>query len=513
MKRLLTLACLALISISSFGQRYLNEIFTDADLTITPNITYGSNFQFLTGSPVATDLKMDVYQPTQSIDPIDKRPCIVYLHTGSFLPPVVNGTPTGWKYDSTVVEMCKQFARRGYVAIAATYRLGWNPVAVDQDVRTGTLLQAVYRSIQDAKACVRHLYKAAAAGNSYGIDTNAIILGGQGSGGYIALAYATLDKTSEINLPKFLSNTTNATYGFVQGQSYINQALLGDFDGYGGNAALNNPNNSVGYSSKIKFVFNLGGAIGDSTWLEVNNVPMVAFHVIGDPFAPYDNGVVIVPTTGQFVVNVSGSAAVIKKANALGNNNCFAFAGFTDPYTVRAYQLNNGEDGLFPLETNPSQQAGPWEWFDSTATVMMAQAIGYPASSGTSAYQNALITNPDMSKAKAMAYIDTIQKYVNPRIVYCLQLNAVGIDDNAAVAANLQAVPNPASDIIKLTLKQEENKITSIQLFDITGRMTGNSEGIDANSIEIKRNGMESGIYFAVVKTMKGTATIKVIFN
>ncbi len=514
MKRLLIIACLTMISISGFGQRYLNEIFTNADLTITPNVVYGNNFQFLTGAPVATDLLMDVYEPNQSIDPLSNRPVIVYLHTGSFLPPIVNGTPTGWRYDSTVVENCKQFARRGYVAIAATYRMGWNPVAVDQDVRTGTLLQAVYRSIQDAKACVRYIYKTSSGGgNTFGIDTNAIILGGQGSGGYIALAYATLDKTSEINLPKFLSNTNNATYGFVQGQSYINQSLIGDFDGFGGNPALNNANNSVGYSDVVHFAFNLGGAIGDSIWLEPGDVPMVAFHVIGDPFAPYDNGVVIVPTTGQFVVNVSGSATVIRKANQFGNNNCFINAGFTDPYTVRAYQLNGGQDGLFPLETNPAQQAGPWEWFDSTATVMFAQALGYPASQGTTVYQNALITNPDMSKAKAMAYIDTIQNYVNPRIVYCLGLNNVGINDNQAVAASIHAIPNPSNDNITINLTQQENKITSLQLFDVTGRVAKTINGIDANSIVINRNGMDAGIYFAVIKTEHGTTTIKIMFN
>jgi hypothetical protein len=513
MRRLLCLICMTILCMTGYSQRYLTEIFSNNDISTTYNVQYGENFNFLTGSPTAFPLTMDVYAPNAGVDPLDVRPTIVFLHTGSFLPSVLNQTPTGSKSDSTVAEMCRQFARRGYVAVAAAYRYGWNPAAPDQDVRTGSLLQAVYRSIQDAKACVRYIYKdVLTAGNTFGIDTNAIIMGGQGSGGYLALAYATLDQVSEINLPKFLSNTNNAQYGFVIGQSYINQSLLGDFDGYGGTPTLNNPNNSVGYSSKIHFVFNLGGAIGDSVWMEAGDVPMVAFHVVGDPFAPYGDGIVIVPTTGQFVVNVSGSSTVIRLANQLGNNNCFNAAGFTDPYTVRANQVNNGWEGLFPLVTNPNQQAGPWEWFDSLALVTYAQAIGLPGSSGTTAYQNGLITNPDMSKAKALAYIDTIQNYVNPRIVFCLGL-LTGINDNEIVAASLKAMPNPSADVINIVLDQPENKMTGIYLYDITGRKQLYVDGIDRNNYLLSRNGLDAGIYFAVVKTEKGEATLKLIFQ
>lgn len=511
-KRLLTICAFAFTAYQASAQRYLTEVFTDAQLTITPNVIYANNYQFLTGSPVATDLRMDVYAPSASADFVTERPVIVYLHTGSFLPPVINGTPTGSRTDSTVVEMCKQFARRGYVAMAMSYRVGWNPVATDQDVRTGTLLQAVYRAIQDAKSCVRYIYKSAASGNTYGVDTTRITLAGQGSGGYVALAYATLDKTAELNLPKFLANTTNATYGFVQGQSFVNPAILGDFDGFNGVPGINNGNNSNGYSSTVQFAFNMGGALGDSSWLEPGDIPMVAFHVVGDPFAPYGNGPVIVPTTGQFVVNVSGSQYVVTRANAYGNNNCFINAGFTDPYTVQANQANNGEDGLYPLVTSPSLQAGPWEWFDLPSLQTYATLLGYPASQGDTVYNNALITNPNMSKAKALAYIDTIQNYVNPRIVYCLNL-ATGISENKAVAASLQAYPNPSNDLITIDLKMDQNNITLVELYDVTGRLNNSTRGNGSSRIVIDGKDLEPGIYFATVKTEHGTASMKLIFN
>ena len=282
------------------AQRYVSEIFTS--VTVTPNIVYGENIQFLTGAADTIDLKADVYQPVG--DTMTLRPTVILIHTGSFLPIFYNGQATGIKTDSVVTELCRQYARRGYTAIAMDYRLGWNPQALGsagQDVRTGTLLQSVYRAMQDAKACVRYFRNDALNANTYGIDESKIILQGMGSGGYIAMAYPSLTDPAQISLPKFLAATTNATYGFTAGMSYINQAIWGDFDGYGGAPGYNIATNTPGVANDIAFVINCAGALGDSSWLQGGtNVPFVAFHSINDPFAPYKDGSVIVPTTGDF---------------------------------------------------------------------------------------------------------------------------------------------------------------------------------------------------------------------
>ena len=514
MKRsLLTIALLTSLVLSQtqgIAQRYLNYVFPSA--SVTADSAYASNIQVLTGTPTAVTLRMDVYEPAGAFDPLTERPLIIYLHTGSFLPAVINQTPTGSRKDSSVVEMCKRFARRGFVAAAISYRVGWNPASIDQDVRTGTLLQAVYRSIQDVKACVRFFRKDADInGNTYGVDTNNIILVGQGSGGYVALAYATLDDPAEIQLPKFLSTTNNATYGFNIGFPYVNQAVLGDYEGYGGVSSLNNPNNSVGYSSEINFVCNMGGAIGDSSWLQAGDAPMVAFHVVGDPFAPYGNGPVIVPTTGDFVVNVSGSQSVITQANAYGNNNCFANNTFTDPYTTYANSVNGGQEGLFPFYTTPNAQAGPWEWFDSTSVVAVAQAYGFPQSQGTQIYQNALLTNPNMSKAKALAYIDTVQEYLVPRIVFCRGL--VGIEENSAITASLQLMPNPAKDMVTITLTDAAHSILGVELVNVIGETVYRQQGFVKQQIQLNRMQLAAGIYLVKITTDAGIATRKLIFE
>lgn len=501
------LVCATLSAYTASAQRYTTEIFPSA--SVTSNVVYGNNITVIGalagGGPAPQDLLMDVYTPAGATDTLAQRPLVIVMHTGSFLPMIINGSPTGTKTDSTIVALCTKFAKRGYVAAAMTYRLGWNPAATGptgQDIRTGTLLQAVYRGLQDAKACVRYFRaNADTGGNDFLIDPNNIILGGVGSGGYIALAYGTVDKTSEINLPKFLANTNDANYGFVAGQSYVNQQLLGDFEGYGGIPQLNNPNNSPGYNSDVQFIFNMGGAIGDTSWMEAGDPPMVAFHVVSDPFAPYDIGDVIVPTTGDFVVEVGGSRQAIGRADSLGNNACFANAGFTDAYTTYANTVNEGFDGLYPFLL-PGAQAGPWEWYDSLATVFVATNFTPPPynATGPQVYSNALLTNPDMSKAKAIAYIDTVMEYLNPRINYCLNLTSTGLNTPEFVQNGLILAPNPMDQATLVrTLGNEE--IRSLEIFDVTGKRVLQQNAIGLPTYRIERDGLDAGVYLIQVET------------
>ena len=248
--QLVTSLCLFAISFNGFSQRYLTETFSS--VSVTSNVIYGVNVSVISGAPAADSLKMDVYQPVN--DSIAARPLVLVFHTGSFLPRVANGQPTGSKKDSAIVEMCTQFAKRGYVAVAPDYRLGWNPISSSVDVRTNTLLNAVYRSIQDAKNCVRYFKSDKANLNIYKIDTSKIAIGGLGSGGYIALAYASLTQDSEINISKFLDNTQTPPV------PYVNQALSGNIDGTNSTGSLN-IGNFPNHTSTINMAFNIGGAV------------------------------------------------------------------------------------------------------------------------------------------------------------------------------------------------------------------------------------------------------------
>ena len=103
---LLVLTLPALCFHGAMAQRYLSPIFPSA--SVTPDVVYANNIQVLTGTPTAVDLKADVYQPAGATDPLSQRPLVIILHTGSFLPPVINGSPNGGRRDSNIVFTCTE---------------------------------------------------------------------------------------------------------------------------------------------------------------------------------------------------------------------------------------------------------------------------------------------------------------------------------------------------------------------------------------------------------------------
>lgn len=496
------LMLLALISTPTFAQRYLNEIFTGVDSAA--NVQYGINLSVLTGTPKPDTMKMDIYHPQG--DNFAKRPLIILCHTGSFLPPVYNGQATGRRQDSTIVEMAKQFARRGYVCAIMSNRLGWNATSADQDVRTGTLLGAAYRGIQDLRTCARYFRRSVAENNNpYGIDSSFIVAGGVGTGGYITFGAATLDKTSELQLTKFINGQTGAPY--------VDPAIFGNFDGTD-TAPLCMPNH-VGYSSKLKMVFNLGGALADSTWLEAGDIPMVGFHCTKDPYAPYNYGAVIVPTTGDFVVNVSGTYDVVARANRLGNNAAMhaSVATLNDPYTLRANSVNNGNEGMFPIITPAPgaplsctgaganaqiEQGSPWDWWNEAWYTAAATAIGQPG-----AVVNCLQKrgNPDMSATKGRTYLDSVMQYLNPRIVGTLGLTSTAIEDG--MNKDVKVYPNPAQDMV-MVRSNSNQIILGVEVMDITGRQMAKVESLFTTEFALRRNGLPTGMYLLKVKFQDG---------
>ncbi len=460
-KSMLGIAVLAVFSVKAQNTRYLDEVFSE--ISITNDVTVGfnvdplrSNFTNQTGfqSDMATvtgfindgtpvplnyfqsngqlsedqqtvlklfPLNMDVYTPPAEDNDTD-RPLIVYLHTGNFLPQVINGGPTGSRKDSVVVNMCKEWARKGYVVAALSYRLGWNPISENADVRRGTLLQAVYRAIHDAQTCVRFFRASEAQGDPYGIDGTKIGLFGQGSGGYVAQAYATLDDyASEVAIDKFIGED-----GFV----FVDESIDGSIDGGPGAVRLPDPLQQAGIPKNVQVSMNIGGALADISWLEAGDAPMISLHCIRDPFAPFDEGIVVVPTTNENVVEVQGANKFIQKAVDLGNNAAFTgIPNGNDPFTDRARSLYGetfdyiltaqptitvaeSPEGLFPilLPINTlngnrfTNQGGPWDWWNFQ-TLQAVVAATNAATGGTYdadiIHQQNLAGNPGMGQRRA----------------------------------------------------------------------------------------------------------------
>ncbi len=513
MKKLYAMGLLLMLSATTLVAqiRYLQPTFSS--FNVTQNVNYGQNLQVLTGTPVLVPLTMDIYEPAG--DAATARPLIIMCHTGSFLPAILNGTPTGSRKDSTESEICRQLAKRGYVVAAISYRLGWNPTSTSQDVRTSTLINAAYRGVQDVRTCIRFFKRNfVMSGNTYKIDTGKIVVGGIGTGGYLSFAAASFNKAAELTLPKLIDNSVNPPV------PYVRPAINGNFFGTD-STALSRPNH-VGYSSNFNMAFNLGGAMGDSSWLEAGEPPMVGFHTISDPFAPYKIGAVIVPTTGGFVIEAHGTFTAIRRANYLGNNNSLNARTYSDPFTTRASAVNEGVRNLFPFRTpNPGApitcpglpgatfsqfpEGSPWDYWDQTATIAAGGANGATINCG------ALRSNPNMSKGRALLYIDTVMNYLSPRMFFQLNLN-VGTQEER-IDNKIDVYPNPAKDAFVVNLTFSDATINGVYLSDIIGRNVVSETQLNTKNYTLNRGSIPAGIYFVRVETSKGTAVKKVIFE
>ncbi|MDX2283874.1 MAG: T9SS type A sorting domain-containing protein [Bacteroidia bacterium] len=520
MNRLTTLllALLLLCSIRGVAQtRYLDEVFSSVQRT--DSVVYGNNITVIVNPPAARPLIMDVYRPAG--DTATNRPVVLVGTTGNFLPAILNGSPQGTIKDSSVVELCTRLAKRGYVAISFFYRQGWAATNPSQDIQTQTLLQAAYRGIQDARTLARFLRKSVAEnGNPYGIDPNKIIIGGIGTGGYVSLGAAYLSDFSEILLPKFTNPTT--------GQAYVDSTVHGNI--WGTNTAVLNVPNHVGYSSDFSMVFNVGGALGDSTWIQDGEIPYVGFHTPRDPNAPYDIGVVIVPTTGNTVIDeAAGSYAVARINNRFGNNDIFVNAGFTDPFTVAANATNDGYEGLMPFDrpftpggtlpcvpgvTLPLVEEGsPWQWWNEAAFIATWDAAtgGVPFP-GVVMNCRERAANPDMSPAKGRLYIDSIMGYLAPRMFLFARTPATSVDSDL-LNHFLQAAPNPARATFEVSLTGGSNLLRDVRLMDLSGRTVIERRNVNSRTLTIERGDLPSGLYLLQVQGVTGVATRRIVLE
>lgn len=506
---------------------FINNLIDESILVPDTLLSY-PNFFFPNSSLPAnlhtllkiTPLEMDVYTPPAD-DEVTQRPVFIYIHTGNFLPPLFNGAITGDKIDSAAVNVCTQMAKRGYVAVSINYRMGWNPTAEDENVRRGTLLQAVYRAVHDTQTAVRFLRSP--AGNNFGIDASKISLIGQGSGGYVAQAYITLTDYSEIeDLPKFIDPITF--------EPYVIEERDGTIDGGPGFLRLHDPLFDFGLSKDVSLAANMGGALADESWLEAGEPAMVSFHCIRDPYAPFNEGMVVVPTTDENVVPVHGANFFIQKANDLGNNNAFSSFPAGDPYTDAARShygqtydyiyatepevtVSSTPEGLFPflLPLNGDgplgvygNQGAPWDFWDLNTLEIVVDAANELYGEDFNAAQlhaQGLLSNPGMGPEKGLAYIDTVQSYLHPRAALVMDL-ATGIGELPEVKNAMKLYPNPSS-MDQVTIENDKAIMSEIIVMDALGREVF-SASVNDFRYRLDHTGWNDGLYFVTVLFKEG---------
>ena len=510
MKKHLLFTMVFLAATSVFGQiRFVDNVLSANQVSRTNDVVYGKNYTVLYGDIDPTtagnqfkleDLKMDVYTPN---DGSTKRPLIILLHSGSFLPRYLNVSPTGAKNDSHIVEMATQWARRGYVVASMTYRMGWNPQSLDETVRRSTIINAAYKGCQDLSACIRFFRENAAAfGNTYEIDTNMIAVGGVGTGSYITSAFASLDRQDEIKINKFRDPSTGAVF--------VNDTIWGNRNGFGGITmaipGVGGPFNNVntpGYSSKANVAFQVGGALGDSSWLEAGQIPLIWAHSVSDPFAPYTTGMVNVPGTPLKVVEVSGGHDVMARATRL--NNTAPYVGkVMDDYTRAANVFNEKIDGLLPI-VGLVNSSGPYEWWDTTAIKQLPN----PPYNVPGILSGAKATNPLMSRERALTFVDTIMGYITPRMAVTLGLvNSVGIE-KVDLASNVTIYPNPAQNRVIIHNNWTNRTLETVLIRDINGKLI-RTMAVHNNHL-VENLNVASGMYIVEMQFTDGIGSTRLI--
>ena len=559
MKRIFTLLIIlsTYFSLDAQDTRYLDEIFTDVDVTTE---IYGTNATLLflpvVGEAVPIPLPMDIYTP--SGDTETNRPVMLVFHTGNFLPNVTNGQIPGTRTDSSAVEICMQLARRGYVAASVDYRLGWNPLAPTQPERALGLIQAAYRGVQDGRTAVRFMRSTVDAGNPYGINPDRISVLGTGTGGYLTLGMVGLSDYNEIlttqNGPgKFLLDVIDASTG-MPGQDgmpetpMIIEPFHGDIEGKvmtvtpldGSSVAFGLPPgdttniaNHVDYSSDISLGINIGGALGDISWLADNTTPTISIQDPFDIFAPYNDAVLIVPTTNDPIVQVQGAQQIGLTQEANGANEILTRNTRFDDATTQMAMDNSviaGHpyyEGVFPF-IRPVNSLGIPEgvvidWWDAGApSPADGQGMGIPWNqlphpSGGTFHDQGLRLNENMSAEKARANIDLCMSYILPRACVALELpcNQLFLEesDTEEVISSTQATvsPNPAST--DMHIQSADYLIQSIDIVDMEGKLVYSVTDLNDRFHTVDRSGFNSGMYILQIRFEEGQISKKVIFE
>jgi len=530
---LFTFFALFSITQAQDGVRYQDEVFDE--VSVTSDVLYAVNLSILRGVPEIDSLFLDVYEPVG--DTMAIRPLILITHTGNFLPPVLNRAPFGTKTDSANVELATRLAKLGYVVASFEYRLGWNPLpSAPDEVRRRTLLQAAYRGFQDTRTAVRFFRMTEAEmDNPYRVDVNRIAVGGIGTGGYCALGAAYLDTLSEIRLEKFIDLTDPDNP-----EPYVIPERDGNFDAT--DTTVLNLGNHPGYASDFNVVFHMGGALGDSSWIQEGGIPSISMHGINDPYAPFYIGNVIVPTTGDIVIpTAAGGGKIAEMNNRNGNNQIFIDAGLDDEITQVANQQNDGLEGLFAFnfEEPPADtqcvtsipgfpisigevNSGPWSWYNEAVYIaswnaFYAEEIAAGEDiTGEEENCSELLESAPNEASFSRSYIDTCIQYLKPR----LQIVFENVDDttttrtiNDILASRLSVFPNPSEGSVSIRLDDSRNILRRVWLHDVAGKEVFRSPVLQTQNYIINAGNLPPGMYMARIQANEGITIKKILLK
>ncbi len=415
MKQLYTILGALLIGSAAYGQcgpRYHEFMFASS---VSSDIQYGQNDDVNGNNQ---NLTLDVYTPMGDTE--TSRPLVIIAHGGNFL----GGSKTG----ADVVPLCEDLSKMGYVAASINYRLGMeNFPFPGPDSADAT--EAVIRASHDAKASVRFFRESFENGNPYGIDTSLIFYAGVSAGGFMALNVAYFDDMAEY--PTYI-DTVNSS------------GLNGGIEGLSG---------SPGYSSNVRGIINLCGAIRDTAWMKVGDVPVLNFHGDQDGTVPFGSDEIVL--LGAYpLLQVDGSESIAARADELGITNCF--------------EIHEGE-GHTPHVSDAN-------YYDTTLNITRNFLVHF-------------VCNDPLDCNYGASYL--------------------GIDEEVSYSP-ISIYPNPTNN--QFTIDLDGNETASLIITDLQGRIVLQDE-ITGPSCTMNKPNVSSGAYFIRVKQGKHEYGGKIIFE
>lgn len=413
--------------------RYSTDVYST--VTTTSNINYGQNYSF---NNSMTTLKLDVYEPQG--DTATKRPLILWIHGGSFI--------GGSKTDQDMAALSTRFAKKGYVCASIDYRIGFFPID------SANAIKAVLRATQDARAAVRFFYKSAQNGNPYKVDTNNIFIGGSSAGAITALHFAYLDKTCELTETGYVS------------QSALD--AVGGAEGYSGNPC---------YSSDVKGVINLCGALAQYNWLEAGDVPLVSLHGTNDATVGYNRQIV---NPGVPLMYLDGSRMLYERAMDVGVDNPF----YTFPGA--------------PHVPHAGTSASALAYMDSTVNFVRDFLIDQLGCSDAPLL-------PMNTVLQTATLYPTTDCTANVTYSGC---NTAGEEETDF--ENLNVYPNPSKDNITISA---ESIISAFEVLDLNGRILKQMTVNDL-STTIDISDLIEGVYLVKISNTNGaTESLRFVKN
>ncbi|MCS6905535.1 MAG: T9SS type A sorting domain-containing protein, partial [Bacteroidia bacterium] len=355
----------------------------------------------------------------------------------------------------------------------------WVPIAPADSIRAEGIIRAAWRAMIDGKDCVRFFRdNALNKGNTYKIDEKKIVVAGSQAGGYIPVHMAYFDKPSELRLSKLVRPVSKVPF--------INTAdsTLGDF----------NSGSNTNVPANFALGITLGGAVGDTSFIEGGEIPMISMHGTADDVTPYGTAVVTPRATGLPIIEVSGGRDMLARAARLGNQNSLKNLDNT--------RLPNGDKGFFEQGQNLVSREVPGLYSFLRAGF---QPFGWYATVTTNPQTGATAPNPNRAadSVKAAAYLDTVIWFTTRRMVKILKLDPPTSVDKATLSSSFTVYPNPTTNKITIESGEQNIYLYGAELYDYQGRVLRIFD-IKGTKAELDLSTFAPGNYFIHLFTNKG---------